>query len=101
MKKLTEEKLESTTLSHPPVAAKGLTQQKKLYKYPTDANPEPRKLLDLTEINKPDHLIYLTVESKRTPLGVQKDPVYKRVHTAINTLIIVMGPLGNRKGLCV
>ena len=31
MKKLTEEKLESTTLSHPPVAAKGLTQQKKSF----------------------------------------------------------------------
>ena len=43
MKKLTEEKLESTTLSHPPVAAKGLTQQKKkmLYKYPTDAERAP------------------------------------------------------------
>ena len=71
MKKLTEEKLESTTLSHPPVAAKGLTQQKKKKCFISirRMQNEPRKVLawqsrvktkrSLTEIYKPDHLIYV------------------------------------------
>ena len=51
------------------------TAKKKLYKYPTDANPEPRKVLawqsrvktkrSLTEIYKPDHLTYGPLNPRR------------------------------------